>query len=173
MNDNGLNVIESLSHVAAVKITKIPQSKLTLITSKALPGGDSTSNMSDASSTCSPIDNSSMDSLNSIAEEAIARSGRSDGRNEDGPRTRSSSRRRSLGENQTETLFRCGPCTRVRVAVVLFFFICALLSNWDDIMEHVTDFSLSPLHPSFLSLFVSTPFIFLFLPPPAASLPSH
>ncbi|KAF9311970.1 hypothetical protein BG003_006768 [Podila horticola] len=96
MNDNGLNVIESLSHVAAVKITKIPQSKLTLITSKALPGGDSTSNMSDASSTCSPIDNSSMDSLNSIAEEAIARSGRSDGRNEDGPRTRSSSRRRSL-----------------------------------------------------------------------------
>ncbi|KAG0353768.1 hypothetical protein BG005_007016 [Podila minutissima] len=96
MNDNGKNVIESLSHVAAVKITKIPQSKLTLITSKFLPGADSTSNMSDASSTCSSIDNSSMDSLNSVAEEASARSGRSDGRNEDGPRTRSSSGRRSL-----------------------------------------------------------------------------
>lgn len=100
MNDNGKNVIESLSHVAAVKITKIPQSKLTLITSKFLSGADSTSNMSDASSTCSSIDNSSMDSLNSVAEEASARSGRSDGRNEDGPRTRSSSGRRSLGMNK-------------------------------------------------------------------------
>ncbi|KAG0098939.1 hypothetical protein BGZ93_009822 [Podila epicladia] len=96
MNDNGMNIIESLSHVAAVKITKIPQSKLTLVTSKALLGADSTSNMSDASSTCSPIDNSSMNSLNNVTEEVSARSGRSDGRNEDGPRTRSSSRRRSL-----------------------------------------------------------------------------
>ncbi|KAG0025105.1 hypothetical protein BGZ81_007413 [Podila clonocystis] len=94
MNDNGMSVIESMSHVAAVKITRVPQSKLTLITSKALPGADSTSTMSDASSTCSSIDNSSTDSLHS--EKGIARSGRSDDRNEDGTRTRSLSRRRSL-----------------------------------------------------------------------------
>ncbi|KFH69075.1 hypothetical protein MVEG_05877 [Podila verticillata NRRL 6337] len=94
MNDS-LNVLESISHVAAVKVTKGPTSKLTLITGKTLPGADSTSNMSDASSTCSPIDNSSMDSLNSVAE-ACARSGRGDDRKDDGPRTRSSSRRRSL-----------------------------------------------------------------------------
>ncbi|KAG0030129.1 hypothetical protein BGZ82_007581 [Podila clonocystis] len=94
LHDNGISVIESMSHVAAVKITRVPQSKLTLITSKALPGADSKSTMSDASSTCSPIDNSSMDSLH--IEEVSARSGRSDDRNEDGPRTRSSSRRRSL-----------------------------------------------------------------------------
>ncbi|KAF8948084.1 hypothetical protein BGZ52_007189, partial [Haplosporangium bisporale] len=94
MNDS-LNVLESISHVAAVRVTKGPTSKLTLITGKTLPGADSTSNMSDASSTCSPIDNSSMDSLNSVAE-ACARSGRGDDRKVDGPRTRSSSRRRSL-----------------------------------------------------------------------------
>ncbi|KAG0345271.1 hypothetical protein BG004_003825 [Podila humilis] len=68
---------------------------LTLIASKTRAGADSISNMSDTSATCSSIDNSSSDSLYYGAEDIDCRNSRSDNRSE-GPRTRSSSRRRSL-----------------------------------------------------------------------------
>ncbi|KAF9405533.1 hypothetical protein BGZ94_003487 [Podila epigama] len=111
-----MSALETLAHVATVKRLSVDVLNINPLviaknvpfkSSKNMAGAHSTSNMSEVSSTCSSIDNSSLESLCSSASSednrSQERSGRTDGRDnemgeqdENAPRTRSSSRKRSL-----------------------------------------------------------------------------